>query len=296
MPLPLVASCCHDNGKGLLPACFLHKQSPHTVKVALNKLHSSRALQTPGSRFSPPCECVPLLSIHMMECPFQAAVRTFTNPKRGMDVSHSATPGPSPCPGREGSNGDVILAVLLVTVAGVAVLLLLYRLLQLRHRLKMARARHALEYYGFYHSATYRLPHVPLYEDEAKTGTKTCPGPGPALVHTVTPLTPPTLVVTSLPPVPPPPMTCPPPEQAPPLYQTTPFEEATPLIIPPLVVPSTPSLLLPPVRHVTPPSPHLSWGACSDVELYSRIGAYRSSRLSSLSSQSRVILFEHSSL
>ncbi|XP_055087822.1 uncharacterized protein LOC129457386 [Periophthalmus magnuspinnatus] len=222
----------------------------------------------------------------MMECPFHAAMRAFTNPKCGV-VSHPTTPAPSPCPGREGSDGDVILAVLLVTVAGVAVLLLLFRLLQLRHRLKMARARHALEYYGFYHSATYRFQHVPLYKDEAKMGTKSCPGPGPPLIHTVTSQTP----LMSVPPLP-----VTPPGQALPLYQATPFVEPMPLIIPPLVVPATPSLLPPPVRLTTPPSPHLSWGACSDAELYSRVGAYRSSRLSSLSSQSRVILFEHSSL
>lgn len=210
----------------------------------------------------------------MSKCPVQPAVRAFANPKRGQEVSH---PAPSPCPGREGADVNMRLAVLLVTLAGVAVLLLLYRLLQLRHRLKMARARHALEYYGFYHSATYRLRHIPLHEDEAKAGTKS--SRGPALVQAVTP---PAVVLTSLPSMPSPPMT------------RLPRELAAPLFIPPLVVPATPSLLLPPpVSQATPPSPHLSWGACSDADLYSRIGAFRSSRLSS---QSRVILFEHSAL
>lgn len=202
----------------------------------------------------------------VMECPVLPALRAIGNHKR---VQEESRPAPSPCPGREGA--DVKLPVLLVTLAGVAVLLLLYRLLQLRHRLKLARARHALEYYGFYHSATYRLRHLPLYEDEAKTG--------PALVQAVTPTAP------SLPPVPSLTVTHLHPEQAPPHF------------IPPLVVPATPSLpLAPPVSQAMPPSPHLSWGACSDAELYSRIGVYRSSRLSSLSSQSRVILFEHSAL
>lgn len=188
------------------------------------------------------------------------AVRAVTNHRQRQEESH---PAPSPCPGREGSDVNMKLPVLMVTLAGVAVLLLLYRLLQLRHRLKLARARHALEYYGFYHSATYRLRHLPLCEDEAKTG--------PAL--------------TSLTPVPPSPVTCLRPEQA------------TPFIIPSFVVPATPSLLLPPpISQAMPPSPHLSWGACSNADLYSQIGVYRSSRLSSLSSQSRVILFEHSAL
>ncbi|XP_072309428.1 uncharacterized protein [Eucyclogobius newberryi] len=212
----------------------------------------------------------------------------------------------------------MMLVILLVMAAGVTVLLLLYRLLQLRHRLRMARARHALEYYGFYHSATYRLQHVPLYEAEAEAGCKPCPGPGPApgpgpgpapgpgpgpapgpgpgpapgpgpgpapgpgpgpALMPLTSLSPPTIVVTSLPPVPPS------------------FAEATPLIIPPLADPCVPALLRPPVSQATPSSsPHLSWGACSDADLYSRVGVFRSSRLSSLSNQSRVILFEHSSL
>ncbi|KAK7895742.1 hypothetical protein WMY93_021067 [Mugilogobius chulae] len=142
----------------------------------------------------------------VMECPLQAG---------------GGPPAPSPCPGKESAAADTRLAVVLVTAAGLTVLLLLYRLLQLRHRLRVARARHALEYYGFYHSATYRLPHVPLYEDEPKTGPGPGPGPGPA---PGTSLSPPAIVVTSLPPVPAPPTTRPSPAQA------------------------------------TPPSPHLSWG------------------------------------
>lgn len=212
-----------------------------------------------------------------MECPVQPVVRAVVNPKRGQEMSR---PAPSPCPGKEGADVNMKLAVLLVTLTGLAVLLLLYRLLQLRHRLKMARAKHALEYYGFYHSATYRLRHIPLFEDDAESSTK--PGPDPALVQA---LAPPTVVVTSLPPVPSPPLTRLRPEQATPHFST------------PLAVSKTPSLPLPSAVHLAvPPSPHLSWGACSEADLYSRIGTFRSSRVSSLSSQSRVILFEHSAL
>lgn len=214
-------------------------------------------------------------------------VHAIINPKRGTEGSVQAqTPlPPRPC-GSAGAAGkacwglDGRVVVVLVTVAGAVILLLLYRLLQLRHRLRLARARHALEYYGFYHSATYRLPH-PALSDDPPTKNGTIPAVAPPL-QTVTSVTP--VVVTPLPPPPPvlPPPPLPPPPSCPP----------TPNILPvPLSLPLPPS-----VMHTTPPSPHLSWGACSDVDVYSRIGAFRPSRLSSLSCQSKVILFEHSSL
>ncbi|XP_034048146.1 uncharacterized protein LOC117529461 [Thalassophryne amazonica] len=168
---------------------------------------------------------------------------------------------------------DVRVAVLLVMLAGAVILLLLYRLLQLRHRLRLALAGHALEYHSFYHAATYTLKHLEPPQDlpnkngialDAALPVQTVTTDTPA---TITPLPPPA-------PPPSPPMTLPPP----------------PVLAPP------PQALPMPIIHTTPPSPHLSWGACSDVDVYSRIGAFRSSRLSSLSSQSKVILFEHSSL
>ncbi|XP_044000332.1 actin cytoskeleton-regulatory complex protein pan1 [Gambusia affinis] len=160
---------------------------------------------------------------------------------------------------------DLKVALLLVTLAGAVILLLLYRLLQLRHRLRLARAQHALEYSGFYHSATYRLKQ-PTACQETPTKNGSLPAE-PAPIQTITTITsvvpPPSL---PLPPTPPP---APPPGLRPP---------SLPLI------------------HTTPPSPHLSWGACSDGDVYSRIGAFRPSRPSSLSSRSTVILFEHSAL
>ncbi|XP_029921541.1 extensin-like [Myripristis murdjan] len=189
---------------------------------------------------------------------------------------------------------DVRVAVLLVTLAGAVILLLLYRLLQLRHRLKLARARHALEYYSFYHAAAYTLKDPGLPEVlPAKTGNGSEVTPP---VQTATPVTPTTNTLLPPPPVsPPPPLPLPPPPVLPP----PPALPPPPLVRPP-PLPPTPSLIslpLPlPVIHTTPPSPHLSWGASSDADVYSRIGAFRPSRLSSLSSQTQVILFEHSSL
>ncbi|CAG5867196.1 unnamed protein product [Menidia menidia] len=69
-------------------------------------------------------------------------------------------------------NLDFKVAVLLVTLAGAVILLLLYKLLQMWHRLKLARAIHALEYNSFYHSATYTLPQLtPCQDITIKNGT-----------------------------------------------------------------------------------------------------------------------------
>ncbi|XP_018558024.1 amyloid beta A4 precursor protein-binding family B member 1-interacting protein isoform X2 [Lates calcarifer] len=196
------------------------------------------------------------------------------------------TPQPPKTCGSPGSTGkcwsvDMRVVALLVTVAGAVILLLLYRLLQLRHRLRLARARHALEYHSFYRTATYTLKHpAPCQGLPAKNGTV----PDAAMpIQTVTTVTP-----IAIPPLPPPPPN-------PPLLPLP----LPPVLPPPSLPPTPPVLALPlplPVIHTTPPSPHLSWGACSDADLYSRVGAFRTSRLSSLSTHSKVILFEHSSL
>ncbi|KAM7369342.1 hypothetical protein PAMP_013616 [Pampus punctatissimus] len=223
-------------------------------------------------------------------------IQAIINPKRGMEgpiqpqtaqpPRTCSSPGPAakPC-----CSVDVSVAVLLVTLAGAVILLLLYRLLQLRHRLRLARARHALEYYGFFHTATYTLKHPTPCEDlPSKNGT--VPEEASLPIQTVSSVTPVAITPLPPPPVPPPPLLpLPPPPALPP----------APIHPSPALPPTHPVLALPlplPVIHTTPPSPHLSWGACSDADVYSRIGVFRPSRLSSLSSQSKVILFEHSSL
>ncbi|KAJ7988489.1 hypothetical protein DPEC_G00324090 [Dallia pectoralis] len=183
-------------------------------------------------------------------------------------------------PGRTCWSLDVKVSVLLVTVAGALVLILLYRVLQLRHRLRLAQAGHFLEYYGFYHAGTYTLKEPTVRRTLHANGDAANP------VHPI-PATP----------LPAPPTPTPLPVPKPPtLRQPPPLPLPSPL--PPSLLPLSTSLSLPlplPIIHTTPPSPHLSWGASSDVEVYSRIGAFRPSRLSSLS-HSQVILFEHSSL
>ncbi|XP_020491740.1 uncharacterized protein [Labrus bergylta] len=220
-----------------------------------------------------------------------AVAQAIINPKRGMEGPLQTPQTPRACSsgGKSCWSLDVRVVVLLVAVAGVVILLLLYRLLQLRHRLRMARAIHALEYHSFFHSATYTLKHPePCLDLPAKNGLlpETIPP-----VHTVSQVIP-TATVT---PLPPPPMSSPPPLPLPP----PPALPPPPLHAPPSLPPAAAVLPFPfplPMIHATPPSPHLSWGACSDVDVYSRIGAYRPSRLSSISNQSKVILFEHSSL
>ncbi|CAL8276439.1 unnamed protein product [Merluccius merluccius] len=169
------------------------------------------------------------------------------NPKRGTDgATQTQAPKPPRACSTPGSlktcwNLDMKVAVLLVTIAGAVILLLLYRLLRLRHRLRMARCQPALEYYRFYHGATYTLKHPEV------------PPASPSKNGNI-------------------------PDASPPQ-------------------PPTPPFLTLPVSHATPPSPHMSWVAGSDVvEVYSRIGAFRPSRLSSISSSTQVVLFEHSSL
>lgn len=141
-------------------------------------------------------------------------------------------------------------------------------------RLRLAGARHALEYSSFYHSATYRLLQPTACQDPP-TKNGAIPEAPPPLVQTITQ----TVITSPAPPAP-----------------TLPLPP-TPRVPRPPPAPQTPRVLSlplpPPLIQTTPPSPHLSWGACSEADLYSRIGAFRSSRLSS---QSTVILFEHSAL
>ncbi|XP_067232903.1 uncharacterized protein [Chanodichthys erythropterus] len=153
------------------------------------------------------------------------------------------------------------LAVLLMALAGLLILALLYWVLMLRHRLRVAQAGNALEYFGFFHMAQYDLkePNLPVV-------TPSLPSPPPPVLH-LTPPPPPVLHLTP----PPPPV----------LHLTPP--------------PPPPMLYVPPFIHTTPPSPHPSCGAGSDAEVYSRIGVLRPSRPSSVS-QTQVILFEHSAL
>ncbi|XP_034459196.1 uncharacterized protein LOC117772275 [Hippoglossus hippoglossus] len=220
-------------------------------------------------------------------------VRALINPKQEMEgpLQPQTPQSPRACssPGAAGRSCwslDMRVAVLLLTLAGAVILLLLYRLLQFRHRLSVARARNALEYHGFYRTATYTLKHPAPPCQDLPPQDGTVPDANP-LVQTVITVTPVAIV-----PLPPPPVASPPPLPLPPPPALHP---PSPPLTPP--VPAIPLHL--PMIHTTPPSPHLSWGACSDADVYSRIGAFRASRLSSLSnlsSQSKVILFEHSSL
>lgn len=152
------------------------------------------------------------------------------------------------------------------------------------YRLRLARARHALEYHSFFHTATYTLKHPePCLQLPSKNGAL-LEGSSPVQTQpkmdaTSSGVTLPGLSAPAPSSLPTPPAVLPPP---------------TPLHPPLSCVASLPLHLS--VTHATPPSPHLSWGACSDVDVYSRIGAFRPSRHSSVSNHSRVILFEHSSL
>ncbi|XP_077399212.1 uncharacterized protein LOC144034329 [Vanacampus margaritifer] len=215
----------------------------------------------------------------------ETAVLTTSQPAqvqavvRAKDEMATAEPprtcGSSETAGKSCWSLDARVVMLLVTLAGAVILLLLYRLLQIRHRLRKASARHALEYYSFYRTATYTFKHPSAYEKLPNGNVSHSVVP----VQTVAIATP--VASTLLPPIP------------------VPLPAFMPL--PPAPVrPAVPSIQMPPpplpVISTAAPSPHLSWGACSDVDVYSRIGAYRPSRLSSLSSHSKVILFEHSSL
>ncbi|XP_062410359.1 uncharacterized protein LOC134100893 [Sardina pilchardus] len=283
---------------------------------------------------------------------------------------------------------EVGLAVLLMALAAVVILALLYWALLLRHKLRVARAGNALEYWGFFRSARYDLKQPgPPEAFPLAVAAVVAPGPDVAAPlqttdSSKTPLGPPPPVSPlpqdwpppysepppplhpppPLPPSPPPPPSCPssppspppsPPHHpssppSPPPCQPSASSGLSPPDPPPVVrsrprpspiprhlttkslpppppdspvlrawsVPSVPYPSLPrplhrpdaspspprplsaqplPFVHTTPPSPHLSWGACSDVDVYSRVGSMRLSRTSS-HSQTQVILFEHSAV
>ncbi|KAI4879664.1 hypothetical protein NFI96_009449 [Prochilodus magdalenae] len=159
---------------------------------------------------------------------------------------------------------EVKVAIVLAALAGLLILALFYRVLLLQHKLRTAQARNALEYFGFYHMAHYSLKELDL--PPIVTPIVTPPSPESHAPPKVS--GPPSPVVPEPPPPVPPPLIPLPPPPPP----------APPLLPPPH-----------PIIFTSPPSPH------SDAEVYSRIGALRSSRLSSLS-QTQVVLFEHSSL
>ncbi|XP_031433540.1 proline-rich receptor-like protein kinase PERK2 [Clupea harengus] len=232
---------------------------------------------------------------------------------------------------------EVAAVVLLMTVAGVAILILLYMVLLLRHRLKVAQAGNTVEYWGFFRSARYSLKEPRPPQVFPVPTTVVTPGPdvtAPPVIESKP--------LADLPPCvslaqhqPPPPYWEPPPSlsptssgQSPPnpstQLRTSPLPPRFTKSLPPVAAPvlrttSVPIIPFPslprplhlksqaslPLRplsaqphphiYTTPPSPHLSWGACSDVDVYSRVGSMTLSRPASRS-QTQVILFEHSAL
>ncbi|XP_026995683.2 uncharacterized protein LOC113638581 [Tachysurus fulvidraco] len=155
---------------------------------------------------------------------------------------------------------DANVALVLVVLAGFLILVLFYCVLLLRHKLRLAQAGNSLEYFGFYHIASYTLKH-PLET------------PGISFVN-----------MDSLPVEA---NSCSPPPTVVPSHPVIP-----PLLPPPPPLSSQPPSIVPlphPIIYTTPPSPQ------SDAEVYSRIGTLRPSRHSSVS-QTQVVLFEHSSL
>lgn len=154
---------------------------------------------------------------------------------------------------------EVNLALILVVLAGFVILVLFYCVLLLRHKLRLAQAGNALEYFSFYHMANYSLK--PLHEL-----------PGLPSVNIDPPV--------EVPPSAPPPVAAPSHPVIPSLFPPPPPLSSRP----PSVVP-----LPHPIIYTTPPSPQ------SDAEVYSRIGTLRPFRHSSVS-QTQVVLFEHSSL
>ncbi|KAL2099758.1 hypothetical protein ACEWY4_004152 [Coilia grayii] len=239
---------------------------------------------------------------------------------------------------------EVSVVVFLLTAAAVAILVLLYWVLLLRHRLKVAQARHAVEYWGFFRSARYNLKEPGLPEafplpvmDITPAANGVAPHATDSKPQLSTPPPPPE--PPAQPPSPPPysesascqlsasassgfsppcsstqlqpPQALPSPaatKRASPAPSPVLRPTSTPTTIPfpslprplhPLPPPPTPPRPLSahphPYIYTSPPSPYLSWGACSDVDVYASVGSIRLSRTSS-GSQTQVILFEHSAL
>ncbi|XP_065142872.1 uncharacterized protein [Paramisgurnus dabryanus] len=94
---------------------------------------------------------------------------------------------------------ELTLAVLLMVLAGLLILLLLYWVLLLRHRLRVAQAGNALEYFGFYHMAQYDLkepvPPLPPQGSSSAVAIPSLPSlPQPPSNHPPVHLTPPPLL------------------------------------------------------------------------------------------------------
>lgn len=138
---------------------------------------------------------------------------------------------------------EMNVALMLMVLAGLLILVLFYCVLLLQHKLRLAQAGNALEYFGFYHMANYNLK--PLHEPPGLPSVTIDPPVA------VSPCSPPPTVVPSHPVIPPPP---------------------TLSSRPPSVVP-----LPHPIIYTTPPSPQ------SEAEVYSRIGTLRPFRYSSVS-------------
>lgn len=91
---------------------------------------------------------------------------------------------------------ELSLAVVLMVLAGILILALLYWVLLLRHRLRIAQAGNALEYFGFYHMAQYDLkePNLPIVTPSLPSPPPPVPPPPP--LH-VTPPPPPVLYMST---------------------------------------------------------------------------------------------------
>lgn len=97
------------------------------------RVTSRTSLQIPPQPVLPSSQKIP----QDTDQPFLA--QPIINPKRGMEGPFQTPKPPKTCssPGPAGKsccNFDVLVPVLVLTLAGVVILLLLYRLLQMRHR------------------------------------------------------------------------------------------------------------------------------------------------------------------
>lgn len=105
--------------------------------------------------------------------------------KNPIFVENLPVPADPPAP----SCWDTNTALLVVVLAGFLVLVLLYQVLHLKHKLRMAQAGNALEYFGFYHMAQYSVKKV----DTAVKVADPCPPPAVITVdttHHVSPILP----------------------------------------------------------------------------------------------------------
>lgn len=109
------------------------------------RVTSRTSLQIPPQPVLPDSEEIP----RDADQPYLA--QSIISPKHGLEVPlQTAAPPPKACssPGPAGTscwNLDVRVAVLVLTLAGVVIVLLLYRLLQMRHRCVVCVQRLALE-------------------------------------------------------------------------------------------------------------------------------------------------------